>query len=213
MGDPAHKAHQPVRLLEELSGLAARARAGEPLSAPRVTLHLVSGRDVRGRLLELSDDVGVRVALIARETDDRFSLDVTHVPITHLEAITVHDVSRLGQPSTEIKVPSKLELRRMVVALNERLSVGFTLELESELKDADLEPISSALSSLEQALRAILSAELGREAFSSVQLVRVLARNDAFVNRNGDRLEIHVARNFTARPDARGWQEQLERLL
>ncbi len=213
MGDPAPKARQPVRLLEELAGLAARARAGEPFSAPRVTLHLVSGRDVRGRLLELSDDAGVRVALIAQETDDRFSLDVTHVPVTHLEALTVHDVTRLGQPTTEVKIPGRLELRRMVAALNERLSAGFTLELESELEDADLEPISSALPPLEQALRAILSAELGREAFSSVQFVRIVARNDALVNRNGDRLEVHVARNFTTRPDAKSWQEQLERLL
>lgn len=211
--DPARRARQPVRLLQELVGLAARARAGEPLDAPRVTLHLVSGRDVRGRLLDLSDDAGVRVALIAQETNDRFSLDVTHVPVTHLEALTVHDAARLGQPTTEIKVPGKLELRRMVAALNERLAVGFKLELEPELDDADLEPISSALSPLEQALRVILSAELGREAFSTIALVRVLARNDAFVSHNGDRLEIHVARNFTTRPDAKRWQEQLERLL
>jgi hypothetical protein len=205
---------QPLRLLEELAELAARVRAGEPFTWPRVTLHL-PGRDLRGQLLSLSDDAGMRVALLLLESGDRFSVDVTHVPVANLEALTVHDALRIDQPTSEIVVPGRLELRRAVVALGERLSsvgAGFVLETE-DLETTDLEPIIAALVPLEQALQAILNDDLGREALKNISVLKLISRNAAQVLKSGKTLEVQAVRDFVDRPNAKVWRELLERLL
>jgi hypothetical protein len=205
---------QPLRLLEELAALSARARAGEPLARPRVTLHL-PGRDLRGQLLGLSDDAGGRVALLLLDSGDRFSHDVTHVLVANLEALTVHDALRIDQPTSEIVVPGKLELRRALVALGERLSsvgAGFVLETE-DLETTDLEPIMAALVPLEQALQAILNDDLGREALKNISVLKLISRNAAQVLKSGNTLEVQVVRGFVDRPNAKVWRELLERLL
>jgi hypothetical protein len=207
---------QPLRLLEELAALSARVRAGEPFARPRVTLHL-RGRDLRGQLLGLSDDAGMRVALLLRESADRFSTDrfshdVTHVPVANLEALTVHDALRIEQPTSEIVVPGKLEVRRAVVALGERLrstGAGFALETD-DLEPEDLEPLMAVLIPLEEALRAILKDDLGREALAHFSVLKLTLRNAAQVLKSGETLELQAVRGFAARPNAKAWRELLE---
>jgi hypothetical protein len=205
---------QPLRLLEELAALSARVRAGEPFARPRVTLHL-RGRDLRGQLLGLSDDAGMRVALLLLESGDRFSHDVTHVLVANLEALTVHDALRIEQPTSDVVVPGKLEVRRAVVALGERLqAAGAGVALETDdLEPGDLEPIMTALVPLEEALRAILDDDLGREALKQFSGLKLMVRPAAQVSKSGATLELQVVRGFAGRPNAKVWRELLERVL
>jgi hypothetical protein len=206
---------QPLRLLEELAALSRRVGAGEGFARPRVTLHLRSGRDVTGTLLGCAEDHGERVALLL-ETRERESLDVTHISVSSLEALTVYDAARLDQPTRAVETPGSLELRRAVSAFGQGLrdaGAALKTELMADLPESDFEPVWSALPALEEVLRAILSDDLGREALKPVVSLELSARSEARVTKSGNAIEICAARGFLERPSARDWRELLERVL
>ncbi|HSP80620.1 MAG TPA: hypothetical protein VLQ93_18970, partial [Myxococcaceae bacterium] len=86
-------------LLTRLAELQPLRAKGEPVRLPRVTLHLRSGRELQGFLLELREDPrgGRSVVLHALSADARRAEpDAIFVRPESIEAITVHDLSSLS---------------------------------------------------------------------------------------------------------------------
>jgi len=111
-------ARNPLGLIGELAGRDVL-----------VTLHLSSGRDVRGTLIDVAHDRGGSVALIGNV---RVNTDVTHVSLNGLEAVTVHDAHTVGAPPVPDPTPGKLELRRLLLASSNRLmAAGFKAPLDT----------------------------------------------------------------------------------
>ena len=210
------KPRQPQRLLAELARLSARVSAGEPLEYPRVTLHLTSGRDLSGWLLDVADDAGMGVALLRLEHRDMADISVAHVPISAVQALTVQAATRLEQPTAALPQVTRLALRRSMSAMVARLhALGTTLEiiLPDEPSEADLEPLHSALQPLEQALSAILSDESGRQALAAISSLRLAVGDEPGVDVSLSDCHVRVARRLGRRLTATQWQERLERVL
>ena len=83
----------PHLLLEDLAAIAARASAGDAVAAPVITLHLQTGRELRGRLVAVRRDRSESVVLLAQDGHDRFTTDEVHVLVAQVVAVTVHDAA------------------------------------------------------------------------------------------------------------------------
>ena len=199
-----------------MSRLSARVGAGEPLEYPRVTLHLTSGRDLSGWLLDVADDAGVSVALLRLEHRDTTDISLVHVPIIAVQALTVRAATRLEQPTAALPKVTRLALRRSMSAMVARLhALGATLEitLPDEPSETDLEPLHSALQPLEQALSAILSDETGRQALAAISSLHLAVGDEPAVDVSQSDCHVRVAHRFGKRLTAAQWQERLERVL
>lgn len=153
-------------LIEQLAGLR-RAR-GEQV--PRVTLHLASGRDVSGWLVEA---VGGQLLVHAAGDDPRRTGDdALFLPRAALAAITVHDAGELALSlEAERTPPTRLELKRRAAELSAAVSQAVGEPVTYEIAwDAVMES-GPPLRSLEdlmlectEALKGIASDPLGRSA-------------------------------------------------
>ncbi|WP_224247822.1 hypothetical protein [Hyalangium gracile] len=172
--EPLEKALEELEAstLEELLARLAeqqspRAR-GEPVRPPRVTLHLRSGRDVHGVLLEQRDDRrgGKTVVLQAQSADARrLEPDALFVRLEAIEAITVHDLPTMAQlPKGEPPPPTRLELRRKLTERQASLAatLGTPLELEVDWEQHESPEALAALDALGTRAFAVLE-ELSRE--------------------------------------------------
>lgn len=125
------------QLLEDLAALGVRWKAGEPVRLPQVVFHLRSGRDLPGWVLDLhADRHGGRTVLV-RSTGDHHAaqLDIAHVPLGNVEALTVQDIVSLDKPPGDvIEAPTRVELQRRLVEAYEIVAqkVGTPIELEIE---------------------------------------------------------------------------------
>ncbi|MDC0713396.1 hypothetical protein POL68_33340 [Stigmatella sp. ncwal1] len=157
--DPLEKALKGLeaRTLEELLTRLAelqslRAR-GEPVRLPQVTLHLRSGRELQGFLLELRGESpgGKAVVLHAMSAHTRRSEpDAIFVRPEAIEAITVHDLPSLGQPARDLPPPpNKLELRRKLAQRRDSLAAALGTPLELEVDWDRLPPEPDALEALD----------------------------------------------------------------
>ena len=204
------------RLLEELAAISRRVSKGEALERPNVTLHLGSGRELRGALLDVTSDSGGAVALLL-DVQERFTVDVTHVSVARLEAITVHDALNLyDRAGNAPPAPGKLELRRTFGALGEALQasgINLKLELPGAPEERDLEALRDLLEPLRQALEGISSDEIGRAALERIQTVALSVAASVGATLQGARLEVATARAFADRPDAASLREMIERAL
>jgi hypothetical protein len=204
------------RVLEELAAISRRVANGEPLERPSVTLHLGSGRELRGALLDVTSDSGTTVALLL-DARDRFAQDVTHVLVARLEAVTVHNASGLlDRAQNAPPPPSKLELRRAFAALGEQLNasgIGLRLELPALLEERDLEALRDLLEPLRQALKGIASDEIGRTALTHLEAVALGVAPSANARLEGTTLRVLTAYTFADRPNATGLREMIEKAL
>jgi hypothetical protein len=168
--EPLEKALKGLeaRTLEELTmrlaELAALRHKGEPVRLPKVTLHLRSGRELHGFLLELREDPRGGKALVLHPLSmdgRRPEPDATFVRPEVIEALTVHDLPSLAQPPrSTTPPPTKLELRRKLAEHQAALAatLGTPLELEVDWERLPAEP--EALVALQ---------ELGARAFGVLE--------------------------------------------
>ncbi len=201
-------------LLEELAVISRRVKNGEPLERPSVTLHLGSGRELHGSLLDAINDSGTTVALLM-DARDRFGHDVTHVLVSRLEAVTVHNASNLlNRSGNAPPPPGKLEVRRAFGALSERLKtsgVDLKFEFPASLEDQDLEALHDLLEPLRMALETIASDEMGRAALAHLETVALKVEATASVLLEGMKLSVITSHAFADRPNATGLQALIEK--
>jgi hypothetical protein len=157
-------------LLSRLAELQPSRARGEPVRLPRVTLHLRSGSELQGFLLELREDSrgGRSVVLQALSADARRAEpDAIFVRPDSIEALTVHDLPSLSQPPRDLPPPpTKLELRRKLAQRRDALAaaLGSPLELEVDWDRLPAEPEAlGALDALGSRAFGVLE-ELSRES-------------------------------------------------
>lgn len=146
---------------------------------PLVTLHLHSGRDVVGTLLDFFEPrgAGSRTLLLARRACGQGpDTELLLVPVAHLEAVTLHELPRPA-PATQPEPPSPLQLRRQARAVAEQVSNAaggaIHVEVAATTDDASLGAVAQALTALAAVASGVCADALGREAFKSA-VTRVL---------------------------------------
>ncbi len=170
-------------LLARLAELPALRSQGEPVRLPRVTLHLRSGRDVHGSLLELRADSrgGAKTVVLHVPGPGRPEPDVLFVRPESIEALTVHELPSLHLPPPGPPPPTKLELRRKLAERQTALAsaLGTPLELRVDWEQLPPEPealgalevlSSRALGVLEELARELMGLEALRASVREVRL-------------------------------------------
>ncbi len=199
--DPLEKALKSLeaRTLEELLTRLAEVQAlkakGEPVRLPQVTLHLRSGRELQGFLLELREESrsGKTVVLHALSTDARRpEPDAIFVRSEVIEAITVHDLPSLAHPSRGgPPPPTRLELKRKLAERQASLAAALGTPLELEVDWERLPQETDALAALETlstrafaVLEALARDVMGLEALrTNVRKLRLEVGSSAQVRR------------------------------
>lgn len=147
-------------MLEELADLGRRWREGENLRLPRVTLHLASGRELSGIVLDMGSDPMTDPSVLLHTpgpNPGQPDWDVAHVTFPAIQAVTVHDVPSQGRPPEGAPPPpSRLEVKRHVAALESALAA----QLEGVRVTVAWEEDPEALRGLDD-LVAALNAVLG----------------------------------------------------
>ena len=187
-------------LLTRLAELQPLKAKGEPVRLPRVTLHLRSGRELQGFLLEQRDDGrGNKLVVLhaTRADEHRPEPDALFVRPEAIEALTVHDLPSLYQPPRGgPPPPTKLELRRKLSERQATLAAALGTPLEVQVDWDQLPPEPEALGALDTlATRALgVLEELSRELMAleslraNVRQVHLAAGSASQVLREGQRL-------------------------
>jgi hypothetical protein len=213
-------------LLTRLAELQTLRAKGEPVRLPRVTLHLRSGREVQGFVLEQREDVrsGKAVVLQALSADARRpEPDALFVRPEAIEAITVHDLPSLQQPQRGgPPPPTKLELRRKLSERQAALAaaLGTPLEVQVDWDRLPPEP-EAALGALDTlATRAFgILEELSREVLAleslraNVRQVHLAVGSASQVLREGQRLLLVTSLFPTAWMSREALKDALEKVL
>jgi hypothetical protein len=202
---------QPGRLLEELAAST---------TAPVVTVHLSSGRDLRGRVVAVAstgDGAVVVLRTSAGGGDGRFADDETHVRVGCIDAVTVHDASSWRAAPPGDAAIGKLEVRRLLGDAGARLGAAGgpasfgPPDAVAALVDADRAAVAAAAPAVEAALLGVLADELGRAALATVRAVVLRAGAATAVRRADGALEIVVPLDPAQRPTR--WAEAIEAAL
>jgi hypothetical protein len=217
--EPLEKALEELkaRTIEELLALLAELQLlrakGEPVRLPKVTLHLRSGRELQGFLLEERADHrgGKSVVLHAFSQDGRRpEPDALFVRSEVIEAVTVHDLPSLAQPPKNLPPPpTRLELKRKLAERQAAVAaaLGTPLELEVDWEQVQTPEALSAIDTLGTRSFAVLE-ELTRELLgletlrTKVRKVRLATGPTAQV-----RLE-QQALQLTTTLSVMGWQSK-----
>ncbi|MDY7225648.1 hypothetical protein [Hyalangium rubrum] len=154
--DPLEKALKGLEaqtleeLLSRLAELQALRAKGTPVTAPRVTLHLRSGRELQGFLLELRNG-GKSVVLHALSADARRSEpDAIFIRTDSIEALTVHELPSLYQlPRDTPPPPSRLVMKRKLAERQTSLASALGAPVEVEVDWDRLPPEPEALAAIE----------------------------------------------------------------
>lgn len=128
------------QLLDDLGALGLRWKAGEPVRLPNVTVHLRSGRDVPGWVLDLHADRHGARTLILRSLGDHHAaqLDVAHIPFGAIEAVTVQDIVSLDKPPGDVvEAVTRTELQQRLVDAYEAIAQAVGTPIELELEDGE----------------------------------------------------------------------------
>lgn len=184
------------QVLEALAVLKARARAGEASGTPALTLHLTSGREVTGDLLDYHSREAVAIAL-GPPTGERTGA-VTFVDFLQIAAITVHDAARLVVlAELNRPVPGQQELAQLGGALAQGVAettggpLSFEVEWPGLEDEAGRRAVEAALHATALALRTL--AETGRTTVTELRRV-VFRRGDVAGGRLvSDVAEVSVA--------------------
>jgi hypothetical protein len=229
--DPLEKALKGLeaRTLEELLTRLAELQSlrakGEPVRLPRVTLHLRSGRELQGFLLEQRDDGRGNKAVVLHllSADARRSEpDALFVRPEAIEAITVHDLPSLQQPARGgPPPPTKLELRRKLSEHQATLAAALGTPLEVQV-DWDRLPAESeslgALDTLASRAFSVLE-ELSRELMAleslraNVRQLHLSVGSTSQVLREGQRLMLVTTMFPTGWLSREALQQALEKVL
>lgn len=179
-------------LVEDLAQLQQRELRGEPVRVPRVTLHLSSGRELSGMVLQLTQ-LRHGAAVLVRtgaQTRHEAGADATYVPLSAIEALTVHEAASHAEalsrgapePSSLEPPPTRLAARRAVEGHRRELTALLLQDLGWEVGidgTPDGEPLRALVrlsADVASALKATAGDELGRSAITS-SLQRVVLVN------------------------------------
>jgi hypothetical protein len=173
-------------VLEELGALRRREKAGEALRIPLVTLHLRTGRDLQGFVLDVVEHrpSSSRLVLLHQPGSDprRPEYDATYLAASSIEAVTVHDAVSLSKaPADAPAPPSRLELKRQLAALQAELRerLGTPIEVDAQWDSAPDEgegqrTLADLVSLAGDELRGLAKEALGRDALkANVQRIRL----------------------------------------
>ncbi|HEY0252825.1 MAG TPA: hypothetical protein VGC41_14920 [Kofleriaceae bacterium] len=127
-----------------------------------VTLHLESGRDFAGRVLEV-----VRARQQTCVVIQSGRQDASVVPLARVEALTLPD--HKPEAPVVVEASSNLELKRRAKALSDTRLVPI------EVADGELAPLAALFESFRIALEKVCADEVGRTAFSE-QVKKVVLR-------------------------------------
>lgn len=191
------------RVLGELAELAAREKRGEEVRLPPVTLHLRSGRDLRGVVLAIGSRDG---AVLFQSGED----DAVHVAPSSIEALTRHEVRSAGRPPMRTEdAPTKLELRRRAASLAPPVTI--------EEGDPDPEAriaLSALLDEIGEALKGISEDAMGREAMAEkIRRVELRLGSGAAVSLSGGTLTLTTTAHWPSRLSGADLRARIESLL
>jgi hypothetical protein len=209
-------------VLADLEHLAERAKEGEPVPQPRVTLHLRSGRDVSGIVLASGSDRRGAALLLHRtgDTGRRPGSDVLYVDPAMIEAVTVHESADVARQLAALEPPpSRLDLKRKAAdtgsVLSKELGGPIVIELAWNSLPESGEPlrgVAHLLAATAAALRQVAMDGFGRvELQRLVRTVRLAPAEEGLttpgVRRRGDTLVV------TASPSAPPAADTLRSLI
>lgn len=191
-------------VLQDLVDLRRRARKGEKVTVPLVTLHLKSGRDLTGWIVDAGEDSRHGENLVFhipgrdfRNPDD----DACYLPPATIEAITVHGAGghalalEQGRPA-----PSQIELNRRAEEMGRLVStacgtdVHFAVDWDATPDHGEpLKAMEDIMRMVAGVLTDICAEPLGRQAvLSKVRAVRLGQGPTARVALDGETLAIVV---------------------
>jgi hypothetical protein len=191
-------------LFEVLKSAGAAELKGTAEDAPRVTLHLASGRDIYGTVVGMADNrYGTSTVLMQTGGDRRYELggDATYIAMASVEAVTVHDATVWadllagGKLAAVDPPPTKLGAKRAIEHDRERASkaAGKELTWSAQLENVDgevlriLVAMSNQLASIVEGLA---KDDLGRAALAGLRGA-TLEHNDT-LNVRSDNGVMHV---------------------
>ncbi|MBL8918525.1 MAG: hypothetical protein JNJ54_06660 [Myxococcaceae bacterium] len=173
----------PARSVEdviaELAAAQVRAARGEPLSPPVVSVHLASGFQVTGEIIDILFDqrrgTTLLLHLVGTSRHDRSS-DVIYVRADAVAALTVHSAAghvallSAGQVTAPAgPPPTKLEARRLLEKMRTQLQdrVGHDVGFASAIDEVPAEHLGGLVelgNVVFGALSTVMRDELGLEA-------------------------------------------------
>jgi hypothetical protein len=143
------------QLVDDLSQLGRRWRAGEPVRVPRVSVWLRSGVTVMGEVVDLHQDrSGTRTLIVRAQTAEPAEVDVLHLNWAAIDGLTVHDLANLEKPPEALATTTtRAQLERRASDVTEALAqkVGTPIAFVLEATDA-LEPLDWLLRAVEEVL-------------------------------------------------------------
>lgn len=185
----------PARSVEdviaELAAAQVRAARGEPLSPPVVTVHLGTGFQATGEIIDILFDqrrgTTLLLHLVGMSRHDRSS-DVIYVKVDQVAALTVHaavghvallSAGQVAPPAGP--PPTRLEARRTLERLRSQFvqRIGAEVALDAPIDDAPVDQLAGLVELATQvfgALQSVVRDDLGLEAVrSQVKTVQLRA--------------------------------------
>jgi hypothetical protein len=160
-------------VLSELAALRNRARSGEPLDVPTVTLWLAAGQSVRGDVIALADANQADFTVLLKHPT---ALEATYIAGSAIQGVTVHltvettHLLSFGKfRSLTEPVPTRLDLERFLRSLTTQLNPTTPLTGpiswdEFPSTDAAMQQLGDVLNHLRSALLTIQADALGATA-------------------------------------------------
>lgn len=193
-------ARSPETILNRLFEMRKRARRGEAVRVPCMTLSLTNGERVQGWVLDIATEKNETfVAMQAAECDEPPRPDVFYVSLRRIDAVTVHDAASYApdlsfgavQRAPGAPAPTKMALRRRAAALAEGV-LGAQATIEIDFADDASEDsrfvLSQALEMLGGILTEITQDAIGRAALQSLVMIRLQFGETYQVARDGSSL-------------------------
>jgi len=221
-GMEARTLEELITRLAEFDKLRAK---GESIRLPSVTLHLRSGRELQGILLEQRDDhrSSKIVVLLAVSGDTRRSApDALFVRLESVDAITVHEFPALFLPPPGAPPPpTKLELRRKLAERQASLAAALGTPLELEVDWDKLPPEPEALGAMDTlgarafaVLEELTRELLGLEALrAQVRKVRLAVGSASQVSREQQTLQLVTMVPVTGWMSKEDLRREIEKVL
>lgn len=198
---------QPLpQALEVLVRQGRRWKKGEPVRLPGVTLHLASGRDVEGVIVDAVEQHGQTTYVFSPLGGPRRG-DLMLVPLGAIEVVSLHEPGALTKtnPALEAVAPSMQQLERRARSLEEQLAAVGSL-VRVELPRLEEGPARAALGQLLEALAGALAlvtaTEAGREGLRRLDVVVVAVEPSALVARTERRLHVSTRLHEPWTPEA-----------
>lgn len=203
-------ADRPESVMAKLLQLRDR-----PASTPRVTLHLKSGRDLEGFII----DVSAKAVLLERAAASNQDVSAIYVDLVRIEAVTIHEAGAIAlHPSFAPPAPTKAEVVKRAEELGKAVSQASGTRLAFEIVWRDVPEsaesnrvLVQAMQQTANALREIASDDEGKDALKKLRRASFAFANEA----KASVTEATVWVKATATPTGKRWltAEELQRVL